>query len=873
MAKALRRIAFLGAITLMSVTSFGMSYFYFESQRSQETTMKNNFTVDDIKENYINDKTSTEYTIYFFPSAGYMHLESEYLEGNTTIKPEEQFGYKEVQYTETGNILLDDNGNTIYKLSSETGQYDTGHGVTYDGAYRKYNGDQFPCDYFEADGKPAGDENVKNAYGDGTAYTETQNITTADSSGNKRTWGIPNEDFTLFSDASNRIENYNAHNQYSLDRLGCWDDSYYYGYTVKDSSGDNAPTGLIKGNSPSIDLLDDTNTGRYLPIKVTVKDTLSTAIMEKAIPNVFTSMGNFEDKHNYSFVEWTYVANPDDSSPSYPYSTVTNKTDGSYPIGEAFRPVPTERYFDMFSDLSKYADENNVIRLFPLFSNGKKYKVTTIETGGGAAQKLEISYTDGSNSQYKYPFFTTDVYNDGEGYFTYNGTTSVLESQYIRLFKYNNIKITNSSNIDQLSFSALNMGGGPTIGTWQDSWRSMYSISNIGTTLIDNYGEGLYTFYIFVANYSYQQNNGSWSGYTEDGSGWDYDNFYEYIVSQAIEGKFSSTEGKNLIRIGDVSSSMGSYKCSPTVVAFEKIDEPKIISDFPSTDLNKDKINNYIASKYDMADGFSRNTGALYEGESSTDGWYSIVGDDISSSNPYTYVIRNADFTSDTSPYFIVGFNDTYLSSHKFTDANQYDYLIEDPSDTSNIQPEEVFTQGYEYVETVDVTGTDGVTYQLFKFKDGCIGVYDIIIKFNSTNNKYDIYMYRHSNLFCYVFDQDLGEYQHGSYVEHELDSSYKVGDAQLLFERKYFIGQSLAGSDTSTSVNKDVTLDECLRTKIAAYSDTDLSHYKIIDRVTKTVVAEYVESTDDDGNSSYVLKCNKKIFKNYIFYLANTAA
>ena len=123
------------------------------------------------------------------------------------------------------------------------------------------------------------------------------------------------------------------------------------------------------------------------------------------------------------------------------------------------------------------------------------------------------------------------------------------------------------------------------------------------------------------------------------------------------------------------------------------------------------------------------------------------------------------------------------------------------------------------------------------------------------------------------MFDQDLGEYQHGSYVEHELDSSYKVGDAQLLFERKYFIGQSLAGSDTSTSVNKDVTLDECLRTKIAAYSDTDLSHYKIIDRVTKTVVAEYVETTDDDGNSTYVLKCNKKIFKNYIFYLANTAA
>ncbi len=873
MTKVLRKLAFLGAVTLMGVTSFGMSYFYFENQRSKETTINNNFVVDDIKENYTNTKQSTEYTIYFFPSAGYLHLESEYLEGKTTVKPEEQFGYKEVQYTENGNILLDDNGNTVYKLSSETGKYDTSVGVTYDGAYRKYNGDEFPCNYFEADGNQE-----KNAYGDGTAYTETQKITTADSSGNKRTWGIPNDEFTIFSDTSNRVEKYNAHNQYSLDRLGCWDDSYYYGYTVKDSSDDNAPAGLIKGNSPSIDLLDDTNTGRYLPIKVTVKDTLSTAIMEKAIPNVFTSMGNYQDSHNYSFVEWTYVASPDSSSRSYPYSTVTNKTDGSYPVGEAFRPVPTERYFDMFSDLSKYADENNVIRLFPLFSNGMKYSASSIETGGGAAQKLEISYADGSNSQYKYPFFTTDVYNEGNDYFTYDGTTSVLESQYIRMFKYNNIKITSSSNINQLAFSALNLGGSnyPTIGVWQGEWRSMYSISNIGTTLIDQYGEGLYTFYVFVANYSYQQNTGSWSGYSEDGSGWDYDNFYKYIVSQAIEGKFSSTKGKNLIRIGDISSSMGSYKCSPTVIAFEKIDEPKIISDFPSTDLNKAKINSYIASKYDMADGFSRNTAALYEGESTTDGGYSIKGDDLSSSSPYTYIIRNADFTSDSSPYFIVGFNNTYILSHKFNnakDSTQYEYLISDPSDTSNIQPEEVFTQGYEYIEAVDVTGTDNVTYQLFKFKNGCIGVYDIIIKFNDTNSQYDIYMYRHSNLFCYVFDQNLGEYQHGSYVNHELDSNYKVGDAQLLFERKYFIGQSLAANDTSTSVNKDKTLDECLRNVIATYEDKDLSHYKVIDRVTKTVVAEYAQTTDDSGNSTYTLQCNKKIFKNYIFYLTNVAA
>ncbi len=937
MGKLIRRFLALLCIGAIGATSFGLSYFYFDDSKT-ETNEQKNLKVDDIEENYRFGKktrTDTTYTIYFFPSAAYMSLYYRYLNNTTTTAPENQFGYKEVQYNEKGNILLDSNGNARYKLSDSTGEYASAKNVTYDGAYRKYIGDEFPCDDFEADGGTA--------YGKTSAYMLTQNAIPLYEK-TKRTWGVPNEGMTFTDNTETNLENYNGHNQFSLDRLGCWDDCYYYGYTVSDRTdgGDIAPTGMIEGDYPSLSSsMDDTNTGRYLPIKITVTNTMSTSVMEKAVQDIFSSMGNKNDYHNYSFTQWTYV-DTSGSTPSYPYGidsdgcttnterkTQFGKTDKNYPVGDAFQPIPTNRYFDIFSSLSKYADSDGVIRLFPLFSNGKKTNATSYVNGGGAAQKLQITYGDDdtTTNEYKYPFFNTDIYNDAvyeeeatdsstdetesgdtstdtgtdssddtdtdtttDDCFTYidnDGTeTSVplLKSKYIRMFSYYNVKLTSSKSVNSLKFTANNIWASPA--NWQSEngsllWRNLYTLNSdyIQNQLISQYGEGLYTFYLFVANYSYE--NGPTTGNintTEMVK--TFEPFYNNVVSQAIEGKFKSVKGKNLVQVTAIDTEMGDYKCSPTVVAFEKVDEPKVINDFPvsesSSTATVSDVDTNISSNYEYAPGFYRNQDPLYQGIN-TSGTYSIEGDDLSETSPYTYIARNVDFMNDESLYFLISFSENYSTSHAFNKKEdmEYEYLISNPSkdvdsDTYTITPEDVFTEAYEFIELVDVTGDDGKTYQMLKFKDSqYLGIYDILIKYNATNGKYDIYMFRHSNLFCYVFDKKLDEYSTGTFVDHNFDSSTytTTNGAKLLFESRYFIGVSLSGDDKSTSSNSGLTLDECLRLYIGEstkYADDELLNYRLMDRVTDTIVAQYQKNSD----GTYTLVCNLRIYKNYIFYI-----
>ncbi len=912
MSKLVRRLMFLLGVGVIGATSFGYSYFYFENTRSQSTDA-NTFKVDDIQENYPFGKTTsnTTYTLYFFPNAAYMHLYYEYLEKGA-VAPELQFGYKEVQYNEVGNVLTDDNGNARYKLS-DLGQYSESSydntKITYDGAFRKYIGTKFSNNYFEADGGEA--------YNDSGAFMTSYY---ALSLSEKRTWGEPGEDFTIYQGVDGREEKYNGHNQYSLDRLGCWDKSYYYGKTVRDSSGDGAITGFINENN---DKLNDTNTGRYLPIKITVTNTLSMSIYEAAIQDLFASMGNSKDWHNYSFTEWTYVYKDSDGNYVYPYSHLDNteasdKTSGN--VGEAFQPKEVETYFDIFSDLDKYADDNNVIRLFPMFSNGKKIpskekKTTgsdvTLLNGGGATQKLQITY--GDDNVYKYPLFTNDVYNDGSGYFTYGDDSTeetLLNSEYIRLFSYNNIEIKSSSNISSIKFSANNVWGETkekAVGNWNSApsdsphwsglfWGSLYLLDSdyIQKELISKYGEGLYTFYIFVANYSYQNGPGSGTSNSEASLKGTFDSFYNNIVSQATSGKFSSLKNKNLVQIEYVESNYhDGYKCSPTVVAFEKIDEPKAIRDYPSNGAtdNESTINSFISSKYSLAPGFYRSQDYLYEGNKSGETYSYKDTTNLAADRPYTYIARDVDFMDmeNQSLYFMIAFGDTYTTHNSFSETYSYDYLITSGSEitdttTAITETSNVFTKASEYMDVVDVTDSSDSSkkYQMFKFKDlEHLGVYDILItcskdSINSTNNTYEIYMYRHSNIFCKVFDEKLDAFEAGKFVDHEYDSTtYKTSSgATLLFQKQYFLGQSISATDISIAgTNAGKTLDQCLRLYISniegetasdTYSDAKLINYRILDRITDSVVAKYIPNSD----GTYKLECDFKISKNYVFYI-----
>ena len=255
MSNFFRKLIPLLFVGFVCSTTFGLSYFYLQEKRSTDSTISNDannkIKNDDIKENYnFGKNSSTEgktYTIYFFPSASYLHLFHEYITNATSVKPEDQFGYKEVQYNDDGSLSTDSNGNVKYKLSENTGKvtYDgatSSYGeVTYDGAYRRYMGELFNTTVFEADGGNAYGSTDKD--GNGTPYTETQNVTET-VSGGKRTWGMPNDGLTFATNDPDKEEHFNGRNQYSSDRLGCWGDDYYYGQTVKDDQYDGAPTGL-----------------------------------------------------------------------------------------------------------------------------------------------------------------------------------------------------------------------------------------------------------------------------------------------------------------------------------------------------------------------------------------------------------------------------------------------------------------------------------------------------------------------------------------------------------------------------------------------------------------------------------------------------
>lgn len=925
MAKIVRRIVFLLLTALIFTTSFGLSFFYLDDSRSESSNSST--SIDDIKENYNFSKSSSDnsgktYTIYFFPSASYLHLYYQYLENKTTVKPEDQFGYKEPNYNEDGSLATNNNGALTYSLSSNTGKVSyegatsSEGSVTYDGAYRRYMGEKFSCSSFEADGGQAyGKYNDANEwpytavsndpYSVYTAYTQSQNSLP---SGEKRTWGLPSDkesdNFTIFTDDPDRVEHFNGRNQYSTDRFGSWGDCYYYGKTVKDSNDDGAPTGLLYGDSKLSDSskMDDTATGRYIPIKLTVTNELMSSEMSQVVQEIFTSMGtllkntsySYRYMHNYTFTEWTYVQNPDDASKRvYPYSYVSNTGEWTEnKIGEAFQPQPTSTYFDMFQDLDKYADSEGVIRLFPLFSNGKKSSVSDTDTknytlGGGSSQKLTITTTSTSSSttstskEYKYPFFNTDVYNNGTGTFTYGTeSTTDLSSSNIRLFSYNSINISKSTT--SLEFSANNVTNKPT--NWDTEtnsdgktvlkWNKLYTLNSdyIQKNLIDKYGEGAYTFYVFVANYSYQD-------YSTDNETL-FTAFYNNIVSQATSSAFTSLNGKRLAQITALDSEYGensSYRTSPTVIAAEKIDEPVLTS---STTISND-VATFIKDNSETSRNFYRNVNPLYEGTLSGT-TYSTTGSDLSSSSPYTYIVKNVDLTK--NKYFTISFNGstTNVFNTSVTDS-EYTYLVSNPSQTGEVSEENVYVNAFASNGNIAYTlNNDELVFSLKD--DNALDIYDIIIKYNKNNNKYDLYMRRHNKLFLYVFDSDLSTTT-DSFVDHtysldEASSTYKTSnDNVLLFDKEYSEGLSILTTDKSETANSSYSLDQILRYYISNisgttasyyYSDSNLLNYKLIDRVSGEVVA-YYEEVVSDSTPTYNLVVKLTMNKNHILYIKNT--
>ncbi len=858
MSKWIKRIFLFIATLVTGLSSFGLSSWYFSKTQEIDKKIDNSnnndgYKMDDIEENYRFGKADEEkrYTMYFFPSAAYMFLYGRYLEDDPLYYgphylPEEEFGYKEVLINESGNVLTDKDGNALFKLSENTGKYQNDVNInsntSYDGSYKLFidkhfkisNMTELSCDISKKD-------NIYKLSEKEYKY--------------ERTWGSPTDILTVKED----IERYNGKNLLPLDRFGCWEDSYYYG-----NSGDENGANVTFKNDEKAN---SSNTGRYLPIKMTVSNAMSIDLLNKVIGDVFSSMGNSREWYNFSFTNWTYVTK-NNGSYSYPYGWKNNDStsDNYKPVGEAFSAKDIDRYFDIFEDLEKFADENKVIRLFPLFSNGKNYDASSYTDGGGDCFKLIADYKDtNKNKTYKYFMPSSERIHDGSGNFS--GTS--ISNSNVRYYTYNYLKLSknhkyNSLNIDMTwtRYWARN---------WDEKWYKIYSFdfSYINNELINKYGDGLYNFYLFQANIEHSRIRKI-----------SYDNFYNKIKTAAIdENGFESLKGKfiEFLNMPDLiknySGASSPYDASPVIFAFEKITDPKIIDNVDikgeGSNLTYEfigKLDDYITEKSVNAHGFTRLSSPIHGrklvGESYT------YSDNLNKMNPYTYIAKNVNFMNAKTNYFIIAFSDVYISNVNIKIENKnYSSVVVNPTiDEANnytYNPEDLFVNASEYIKRVTFSAEGVNNYGVLTFNnDDFKGVYDILLMYEG-NNTLSLYFYRHTNLFLKIFSNDLTSY-HDNFLLHDENV---LTDTKLIFKKKYFLGLTMNKDDKNGMNNlENQTLEEAITSYVETVKGAgyDLTKVRVIDHVTKTVVAKFISK-----NGSYELECNQKIYKNYVFYLS----
>ena len=195
--------------------------------------------------------------------------------------------------------------------------------------------------------------------------------------------------------------------QYRNDRFGFWSPFYDWDDPNNQKS--------YQKNSAS----------RYLPIKITVNGNLTPDYMAKIIPTVESSMFDNHLYFDFTANGWTYARS---TGGEFEYDTAKG----------GFTAKDLNYIFDIMQNPSKYASvENgeNVIRLFPVFSNGKNYKdnpdlTVPAANGAGDALRANFLYTDDAKSTIKNDALVSETklnYDSLEYSYTYTNETQEIE--------------------------------------------------------------------------------------------------------------------------------------------------------------------------------------------------------------------------------------------------------------------------------------------------------------------------------------------------------------------------------------------------------------------------------------------------------------
>lgn len=901
----------LTALTIL-VPTFALSYFIFNKPDETIKDVNNGLNrYDDIKENYSGENNSSKtYTIYFFPSTLYAHIEYEHIMNNTNEftnpKPEETFGYVEYDVeTETFSEVKPGNQNNEYIMNSNQSYGDAAYYNSVSNS--NYQGDEY-CFYNDV-------KTYLQNFNDynGSIPEELQPYSDAWNDFG-RDYGLP-EDFNKTYSNGDRTGN---HYKFRNDRLG---------YRPNKNPENNGEIGIGEG--------------RYLPIKVTIKDTLPMYVYNhiveyKPMADMGDSSSGERAWYNFSFAGWGYF--DESKNFSAPKTTFEENEQFNYDdnyVQDSFTSGDCNNIFDILNDLSEYdPDGDGIIKLFPIFSNGKKYGLNndTVHLGGRDALKLTYQLKDGysyeTNEQYF--LYSTDKISYTED--NIEVTYASINNINLDFDKYENMKIQGA---------ALGLeGAGDWTGTWSNlllDSKYIIGANNSSYEVINNFGEGLYNIYIFTVSPTIHgeyvegyHNYGSIENVDATNTALEkYSNFIsndllsnivqDYMLFKTLKNKDLEFIQSNPVSIGKDSKNVvndGLYKYitntyvnSKCVIAIEKITESKFIQ---SVDIGNNIASQTEGDNYDLASsmlyvkepvylGNSFNTESIRLGQGIeqdhvviTDVDANRVNDEFNSITNKVdlkedvVLLRNVDFTNYSTlreAAFQIRLFEKYQSNLNFIETDEsnlklsgnssaqtFEALIYNPKD-NNLNASNIFLDASYYFNLVNAgenitLNSDGLTYYVDQRvyvprHTSYLGMYDFMLYHNKENNTYKLYAYRHSNATIRVFTEDQEDNNNDGYVD--------VNDTQLIWQRNTNIGSYAEIYDQGTcgKASGDLNGSESSFENVITHylNDKEIGTYYLRDHVTGIDLFEIIK--DEEGNIEFnQLLTNFRIRKSYIFYL-----
>ena len=851
-------LSLIGIVAI--ATSSAFAYFIFNDEVKSSQLIEDQIRVDNIEENYVfgrEDYVGKDYTIYLFPSTLYLEIYQDYLNDPSNIKPEDAFGYIEAIEDSSGNIsykqtlkqsskgtyrdyVNNKNENNEYLDNSKRRVAQKGAGVM---EYNKAEVYGYEIVYdLEING--IGESGLNGGHNARSDFGEKDDSNGKGVIATKSSWddyyidqnqlnGFDSGEFNYINFNSSK---YNNRRHFKNDRFGFW---------------------------PNLNYIE----GRVLPQKIEVFESVSQEDFGKLTTNPWTSMGDKNGWYDLNFAMWVYVDFDSSGNPIYPCTV-----DSEEPIElSLFKSKDVKQYFDINKSLSGFADKDGIIRLFPCFSNSKGYGGSH-STGGRDAVRMDIYDTNGNKTD-RYPM----LYFDG----TYDGTV-------IQGVSNTNISYVTNVNINEKVGGikiSTDIAKGP--GGWFGDWKDNYD-ENAGKNVISyiktNYGLGLYNFYLVIGNSTSNKSVNNENSYSKfDGieninQTITSTNFFSKLYNKNLSFVCASSEVKNqhIAYVEEYKNFWGQtryrYYERPYILLVEKVAEASFYSDLSTSYNTEEELKNATERQFSAPKFYNLNA-KLYKAALNSEGAYQVnASSELTTNNSYIYLAQNVDLTETNENLVMqIRFNNEYYNTqnglYELNPLKEGEALIFNPKvDTSGnftFNDDAVFTNASERFKTSSIKITSSGETQnaltLTNFEDNR-GIYDILIEYNKADEHFNVYTYRHTNIFIKLFENKVSiDTNTGLAIHKNADGT---DFDSLLWRKKYYLGVNMKLSDTcDISFNPtQITFQEAVESFINSNTNGYTKQNLLIrDFVTDALIGYF----DNTGN----LVLNLRVMKNYILY------